>query len=478
MTIQLETDYLIIGSGAVGMAFADVLLSETEANIVIVDKHHKPGGHWNDAYSFVTLHQPSTFYGVSSLELSSGKKCSNGLNQGLGEMASGPQIMSYFDQVMRNQFLPSGRVQYYPMCEYQGDGQFSSTLSGKQYQVKVKRKIIDATYFKTSVPSTHKVQFAVAPEIDLKPLNDLPDLSQAHPGYVVIGGGKTGIDACMWLLENQVNADDIRWIMPRDAWLFDRQNTQSSEEFFEHSIGTQAAQLEALAKAESIDDLFLRLEAAGALLRIDKSVQPKMFHGATISQKEIELLGRIKNVIRMGRVTSIEKNQIVLEQGTIPTNPGILHIDCSASAVGPMKLVPVFDGNTITVQTVRTVQPVFSAAFIAHIEATYSDQTDTDRANKNRLCNVVPLPNHSTDWLRVTAAQMFNQFQWSQEDGLREWIRENRLDGFSQLLHSVDEADFEKMQILEKLKNYAGPAMAQAQKFIAQLDAAESAEAA
>ncbi|MEZ7517278.1 NAD(P)-binding protein [Psychrobacter sp. NPDC078370] len=52
---QIETDYLIIGSGAVGMAFADVLLTETDANIIIVDKHHKPGGHWNDAYSFVTL---------------------------------------------------------------------------------------------------------------------------------------------------------------------------------------------------------------------------------------------------------------------------------------------------------------------------------------------------------------------------------------------------------------------------------------
>ena len=40
---QLETDYLIIGSGAVGMAFADVLRSETDANMVIIDKHHKPG---------------------------------------------------------------------------------------------------------------------------------------------------------------------------------------------------------------------------------------------------------------------------------------------------------------------------------------------------------------------------------------------------------------------------------------------------
>lgn len=119
---QLETDYLIIGSGAVGMAFADVLLTETDANIIIVDKHHKPGGHWNDAYSFVTLHQPSSFYGVSSRELCGGMIDKIGLNKGLSELASGAEVMAYFDKVMKHTFLPSGRVKYFPMCEYKGDG--------------------------------------------------------------------------------------------------------------------------------------------------------------------------------------------------------------------------------------------------------------------------------------------------------------------------------------------------------------------
>lgn len=61
----VETDYLIIGAGAVGLAFADTLLAETDAHITIVDRRGKPGGHWNDAYAFVTLHQPSSFYGVN-----------------------------------------------------------------------------------------------------------------------------------------------------------------------------------------------------------------------------------------------------------------------------------------------------------------------------------------------------------------------------------------------------------------------------
>ena len=65
-TPPIDTDYLIIGSGTTGLAFADTLIEETDAHVTIVDRHGKPGGHWNDAYPFVTLHQPSAFYGVNS----------------------------------------------------------------------------------------------------------------------------------------------------------------------------------------------------------------------------------------------------------------------------------------------------------------------------------------------------------------------------------------------------------------------------
>ena len=97
----LKTDYLIIGSGLVGMAFADTLFTETDVNIIIVDRYAKPGGHWNMAYPFVTLHQPSAFFGVSSKELSRGEIDRVGLNQGMGDLATGDEICAYFDGVMR-----------------------------------------------------------------------------------------------------------------------------------------------------------------------------------------------------------------------------------------------------------------------------------------------------------------------------------------------------------------------------------------
>jgi NAD(P)-binding Rossmann-like domain len=463
---KLQADYLIVGSGAVGMAFADTLVTETNATIIIVDKHQKPGGHWNVAYPFVTLHQPSAFYGVNSVELSKGRKDEVGLNKGLNDLASGAEVCAYFDEVMRHKLLPSGRVQYFPMCDYLGDGKFVSQLTGQVHQVQVNKKTVDATYLKTTVPSTHTPSFTIAPEIKFMPLNDLPKVKSPPAGYVVIGGGKTGIDACLWLLENNVNPDKIQWIMPRDAWLLDRKNTQATQEFFGNTVGALATQFEAAAQADSITNLFDRLEAAGVLLRIDTAVRPSMFHGATISHAELVALRKIKQVVRLGRVTRIEKDKIVFVNGTIPTTTEHLHIDCSASAISNLAMKPIFNGNTITPQTVRSYQPVFSAAFIAHIEAEAKYESDVV---KNKICTVVPLPNLDTDWLRMMAALMTNQYTWSQDPSIGKWLFESRLDAVTKMIAKVAPDDTEKLAIIARMRGNAMPAMANLQKFIAQM---------
>jgi cation diffusion facilitator CzcD-associated flavoprotein CzcO len=51
----IETDYLVVGAGAAGMAFVDSLIDACHADVVMVDRRHRPGGHWNDAYPFVRL---------------------------------------------------------------------------------------------------------------------------------------------------------------------------------------------------------------------------------------------------------------------------------------------------------------------------------------------------------------------------------------------------------------------------------------
>ena len=460
-TASIETDYLIVGAGAVGMAFADVLLSESDADIVIVDSHHQPGGHWNDAYPFVRLHQPSAFYGVSSRQLGSGKVDAVGLNEGLYELATGAEVRAYFVDVMQQQFLPSGRVRFFPMSDYTGEGQFVSRLTGETHTVKAKRHV-DATWLKTSVPSTHTPSFSIADGVRFVTPNQLPGITEPPKQFVIVGGGKTGIDTAIWLLDQGVDAARIQWIMPRDAWLLNRKKTQPGIEFFEHSIGAQADQMAAIAEAGSIEDLFDRLEAAGMMLRIDRSVRPEMFHGATVSEAEVDALRQIDGIVRMGRVSEIAPGKIVLDGGTLDVDPEAVIIDCSARAIPNTKIKPIFEGDTITPQTVRAYQPVFSAAFIAHIELAYRSD-----AVRNQFCSVVPLPDSLPDWLHMTAINSANQFRWSQEPELRRWLRDNRLDGFGKIASEIPKDDMDKRAVIQRLRENAAPAMANLQRLAA-----------
>ncbi|MEM1334921.1 MAG: NAD(P)-binding protein, partial [Actinomycetota bacterium] len=84
---SIDADYVVVGAGAMGMAFVDEILTHSDADVVMIDEHGAPGGHWNDAYPFVRLHQPSFFYGVSSTRLGSDRIDDVGLNAGLSELA-------------------------------------------------------------------------------------------------------------------------------------------------------------------------------------------------------------------------------------------------------------------------------------------------------------------------------------------------------------------------------------------------------
>lgn len=476
-TDPIETDYLVVGAGAAGMAFVDALISECDAHVTIVDRHGKPGGHWNDAYPFVTLHQPSAFYGVNSMELGSGRIDERGLNQGLLELASGPEICGYYDRVMNHRLLPSGRVDYRPMSNWlggdAGSGTFESLLSGQRTQVKARRKVVDATYYSPPVPSTHTPKFSVAAGVNMVPPNALPHLWHHHPPgglpqhFVILGAGKTAMDAAVWLIQSGADPDAIHWVMPRDSWLINRLTTQPGPAFFKHSIGSQADQMEAFAQATSTQDLFARLEACGALLRIHREREPTMFHLATVSPGEVEVLRRIHHVIRLGRVQAIEADRLVLDQGTLPVAAGTLFIDCTASAVDASLAKarpprPIFQADRIVLQMVRLPQPAFSAALLAYVEAHY----DSDK-EKNRLCSSVPFPHTMDDYARAMAVNMWNQFQWGQDKTLRQWIRESRLDGFGKLMVGIDPQDTEKQAIMTRLKEQAGAAMANIQKLLA-----------
>jgi hypothetical protein len=461
-----ETDYLIIGAGAVGLCVADELVRHSSARMLIADRHDRPGGHWNEAYPFVRLHQPSATYGVNSLPLGHDRVETDGLNRGLMELASGAEVLDYFDRVMRLQLRPSGRVEHRPMTEVvpgaDGGYRLRSLLTGAEQAVTVRRKVIDTRLGNVAVPATHPVEFERAEGVACVPLNALPTLRRPHPAYVVVGAGKTGVDACLWLLEHGVTPDAIRWVVPRDAWLQDRANVQPGDAFLAQTYASFVVQMETIVQATSAQDLLHRLEAAGQLLRLDPSVEPTMYRCATISRDELAALRQIRDVIRLGRVRRIERDRIVLDHGSVPADPDSLYVHCSAVPFRSAGPEPIFQPGRIAPQLVRNCQPMFSAALIAFVETL--DLADDE---KNRLCQVVPLPERPIDWLRMQAVVMLNQYQWSRVDALRQWLDGARLDGFAGRLRRAGKTDPAIQALGQRFKAAAFPAAAKLQALLA-----------
>ena len=208
---------------------------------------------------------------------------------------------------MRERFLPSGRVRFFPMSEYDDAGQIRSLLSGETCEVAIGKKIVDASYFQTSVPATHARRYQVADNVRVVSPNALPAIAPSHRRFTIVGAGKTAMDVGVWLLQSGASPQSIRSIVPRNSWLINRETTQPGDEFYHQFLAGRAVQMEAAAEASSVADLFLRLERGGQMLRIDPSVMPTMYRSATISAGEVEALRCIKNVVRFGRVKRIER---------------------------------------------------------------------------------------------------------------------------------------------------------------------------
>ncbi|SEH64356.1 Pyridine nucleotide-disulphide oxidoreductase [Mycolicibacterium rutilum] len=429
MAATIEADYLVVGAGAMGLAFADTLVSESDATVVVVDRNDRPGGHWTTAYPFVRLHQPSAYYGVNSLHLGSDSIDESGLNAGFYELASGAEVCGYFDEVMREHLLPTGRVTYLPGSEYLGDGRVRGA-DGDPIEVIARRVVTSHT--EIVVPSMRPPAYAVAAGVDVVAPNDVPGFAEPRDRYVVVGAGKTAMDSCLWLLRNGVAPERVTWVKPRESWVLDRGAVQPGRQFAQAVMRDFGNQLTAVQEAESLRDLFDRLEAGGCLHRIDTSVEPTMYRCAILSAAELAELRRITDVVRMGRVASVEPGRMTLDGGVRDVEGSVLYIDCSADGLGSEPPVPVFDGDRIALQTVRTCQPAFSAAVIAHVEAAYPDDE-----TRNSFCEPVPYPHEPVDWLRMTLAFNRNQMRWFSDPDMLAWVDAARLNALHHVTANV-----------------------------------------
>lgn len=412
----LETDYLVVGAGAMGMAFTDALIDHSDARVTLVDRRHAAGGHWRDAYPFVQLHQASVFYGVASTLLGSGAMQLSGPEVGLQERARQAEIEAYYDDILYRRFLGSGRVTFLGGSEYHGEAfshRVTSRLSGETVQVDVRRRVVDATYLSPTIPATTPLPFGVADDVHVATINDLAGVTAAPGSYVIVGSGKTATDAIVWLLMNGVPPERIVWVRPRDPWMLDRAVVQPDPLV---ALGLAADTMESAADAESLDDLFLRLEAAGVMLRIDRDVIPTMAKTPTLGAWELDLLRTVENVVRLGRIKHVTRGEVVLDDGSVPLAPGSLIVHCAASGLQYPPLVPIWGPDKIRLQTIRAGFPCFCAALAGYVEATRDDDRE-----RNRLCPPTNLPDSPASWARMQVRGTIAAATYGAEPDIAAW---------------------------------------------------------
>jgi hypothetical protein len=314
---------------------------------------------------------------------------------------------------MLDRMVESGKVEFYPNSEYVGGRTFTSLISGERFEAPEGCRIVDARYLAPSIPAEMPPPFGVADGARVVPVNALARLEEAPSQYVVVGSGKTATDACIWLLSRGVDPDSICWVRPRDPWMFNRAVVQPEPAIF---LGMAADTMQAAEQSTSLEDLFLRLEDAGIMLRIDPTVMPTMAKTPTLATWELEQLRTLENVVRRGHIGYVDHGKLIFGDGKVAIADDALVVHCAADGLKYPPLVPVWRPEAITLQPIRAGFPCFGAAVAGYVEATRSEDTE-----KNRLCPPSPFPDSLAEWARMNVLGTQAALSFSAEPDIKEW---------------------------------------------------------
>jgi hypothetical protein len=261
-------------------------------------------------------------------------------------------------------------------------------------------------------------------------------------------------------MEQGVDPDRIRWIRPRDGWMQSRASMQPLELVGSGFLQLQADWVQAVAESSSGQEFAKRLEAAETFVRLDPAVEPEVYRGAILSSIEVDALRQIENVVRMGRAQRLSTDQVLLEQGSIGSDPGQLFVDCTAEGVRPTQTRPIFEPDRITVQYVTIGNVPWTAATQGAVEALRDDD-----AEKNRLCPPLTFSGRIADVFEMSYAGMSGIALRSAEPDLNAWNDACRLNPARGIGDHLD--DPQVLAALVSLGENIGPAMSNLERLVA-----------
>ncbi len=382
---EIETDYLVIGAGATGIAFVDALVHRADVDVVMVDRRSRPGGHWLDAYPFVRLHQPSATYGVDSRELGSGRIDTSGPNAGYYELATGAEVVEYFGAVLDEGLLPTGRVRFLAESDYVGtetgwspcpindNGRDDDHQGAPEHRRRDIRRPVDPLSAHAVVRDRRRRAVRVA-----------------EPAGRTVGA--------------ELSLHDHRVRQDRDGHvrLADRARHRAGRDPMDQAARTAHAQPRVHATARACRVLHAAPSVDRASRRDGRAADGSRAPPArptvcssrstwTSSRRRSAVgrsawarssgSGRWTNVVRSGYVRRIGTDRVMLTGGEIDARPDEVFVDCTARGVPSTTPRPIFEPDRMTLQFVTLGNATYSAATIGVVEALAGDDVD-----KNALC--------------------------------------------------------------------------------------------
>ncbi|KAI9031049.1 pyridine nucleotide-disulfide oxidoreductase-domain-containing protein [Hyaloraphidium curvatum] len=410
----LSCDYLVIGAGALGIAFCDSLLSSSDtATVILADRNDRPGGHWTVAYPYVALHQAAFSYGVAGTMLGSGTEVEAHLKRAVHDMEG------------------SGRLRFLACTEWRpAERALRNVATGDTVPVRY-AKLVMANYNTTTTSAMRPAPWKLAPGVVCTASRGLPSLvasaDKPFDKFCVLGGGKTGMDTVTWLLGIGVAPDRITWVIPRPWYGINRKAYQVTVNS-EMNLALTAASGAAMANASSLQEAVDGFGECGYFTKLAAAPKPDLhkghYHHPIMSLRELELLDSIEDLeIGRGHVVSIDAAGFDFDGGARKEMPpNTCYVDCAAETVKAMPAVPVWQGDTIVVPFVVAGMPCLNAALIAKV-----DSGPWTEAEKNAMLRPIEFPDRPVDHFYILHAQTQNLRKILAVPELAEWIINCRL---------------------------------------------------
>mmetsp|Transcript_40444 Transcript_40444/g.72670 ORF Transcript_40444/g.72670 Transcript_40444/m.72670 type:complete len:510 (-) Transcript_40444:315-1844(-) len=366
-------DYLVIGAGVQGLAFTDSLLqADKKAQVVIVDRNAQAGGVYNRTHAFMKLEMQGCYTGIDSLPLTS-------------DAPNRDEMLVYFNRVIQK-FKKTGRVKFFPSCSASVDGsRIVAALNPEcSWRVVVKKKVVDGTFSQVKVPTLQNVPYTVDRGVQITTPAKLPEISNPHAQYIVIGAGRTGIDTLLWLLSQRIAPNTISWVVSRSAWYNARESTEKNN--YVDGMLSFNEELAKMQDAANVDDIFFAMEKQNAICRVDSATVPEVFHHSSLSFSELEKLRQVRHIC-LGRVLRVRRNCLELEHGFFATSEDTLYVHCASSWIRDApRPIPIYREQRITLQLLAELSATthnfaWGAATIGYLEALYPEETATEYKN-------------------------------------------------------------------------------------------------